>query len=273
MQLLGCSSWLLGGFLLFKNASDLPLVLSPFFNISLWNLIVLHVNRNVIIMVIIIINVSNMFLLCILLCGVVKWLFRFMYNRYWLSESLNLTSWAVWICVSWKSCSNSWINRKITSSRAVSHDFLIESASRSGFLPVPSRPGVTGGIATSFKNRCFLSPLNHGVCIARALPRRASHWTLAHLCRWCIIQKSWDPVERLQRLDVEAFWCHCTKTITFDWGSVGARICWTHCFRNEETVSPRTHEYEAALVHACIYLDIRNTDESCQLLNEAGIFN
>ncbi len=272
MQLLGCSSWLLGGFLLFKNASDLPLVLSPFFNISLWNLIVLHVNRNVIIMVIIIINVSNMFLLCIL-CGVVKWFFRFMYNRYWLSESLNLTSWAVWICVSWKSCSNSWINRKITSSRAVSHDFLIESASRSGFLPVPSRPGVTGGIATSFKKRCFLSPLNHGVCIARALPRRASHWTLAHLCRWCIIQKSWDLVERLQRLDVETFWCHCTKTITFDWGSAGARICWTHCFRNEETVSPRTHEYEAALVHACIYLDIRNTDESCQLLNEAGIFN
>ncbi len=72
MQLLGCSSWLLGGFLLLKNASDLPLVLSPFFNISLWNLIVLHVNRNVIIMVINIINVSNMFLLCILLYGVVK---------------------------------------------------------------------------------------------------------------------------------------------------------------------------------------------------------
>ncbi len=188
-----------------------------------------------------------------------------------------MSSYSQYEPLSWKSCSNSWINKKITSSRAVTHDFLIESASKSGFwctwLSVPSRPGVTGGIVTSFKNRCFLSPLNHGVCIPRALPRRASHWTLAHLCRWCIIQKSWDPVERLWRLDVEAFWCHCTKTIKFDWGSAGARICWTHCFRNEETVSPRAHEYEAALVRACIYLDIRNTDESCQWLNEAGIFN
>lgn len=187
---------------------------------------------------------------------------------------------SVWtsFTLSLKSCFNSWINKKITSScRAVTHDFLIESASKSGFwctsLSIPSRPRATGHISTSFKNRCFLSRLNHGVCIPRALPRRASHWTLAHLCRWCIIRKSWDPVERKRRLDVEAFWCHCTKTIIFDWGSAGARICWTHCFRNEETVSPRAHEYEAALVRACIYLYIRNTDESCQWLNEAGIFN
>lgn len=71
-QLLGCSSWLLGGFLLLKYASDLPLVLGTSFNISLWNVIIHHVktsggtNRNVIIMLIIIINVSNIVILCIL---------------------------------------------------------------------------------------------------------------------------------------------------------------------------------------------------------------
>lgn len=100
---------------------------------------------------------------------------------------------------------------------------------------------------------------------------------------WCVLMVHYQwkserecvhrytPTKLFAEPDGEAFWCHCTKTIKFDWESRGDGFCWTLCFVNERTKCHRASWIWNS--RACIYLDIRNTDESCQRLNECGIFN